>query len=112
MSLQAHYGALSLPVAIMAGDGDKVVSDRLAQRLHRAIPGSTLQIIPGVGHMIHHSATDQVTAAILAVASACGDPDTPEARPSGLPAFARRTPEADLRTGFHATGPGTIVCAP
>jgi pimeloyl-ACP methyl ester carboxylesterase len=89
MSLQAHYGALSLPVAIMAGDGDKIVSDRLAQRLHGAIPGSTLQIIPGVGHMVHHSATDQVTAAILAVASACGGPDAPEAQHASRPAPAR-----------------------
>jgi pimeloyl-ACP methyl ester carboxylesterase len=74
MGLQAHYGALSLPVAIMAGDGDKIVSYRLAERLRAAIPGSTLQIVPGVGHMVHHTAPDQVAAAILAVARASGDP--------------------------------------
>ena len=88
MGLQGHYGALSLPVAIMAGDGDKIVSFRLAKRLRATIPGSTLQIVPGVGHMVHHTAPDQVAATILAVAGASGDPDTPEAPPSGLPASA------------------------
>lgn len=88
MGLQGHYGALSLPVAIMAGDGDKIVSYRLAERLRTTIPGSTLQIVPGVGHMVHHTAPDQVAAIILAVAGASGDPDTPGAPPSGLPASA------------------------
>src|ERR687894_1369247 len=36
MRLRAHYGGLALPVAIMAGDGDKVVSPRLAERLRAA----------------------------------------------------------------------------
>jgi len=35
---------LSLPVTIMAGDGDRIVSYRLAERLNAAISGSTLQI--------------------------------------------------------------------
>ena len=79
MRLQGHYGALAMPVTIMAGDGDKIVSYRLAERLRAAIPGSTLQIVPGVGHMVHHTAPDQVTAAILAVARASGDPIASEA---------------------------------
>jgi pimeloyl-ACP methyl ester carboxylesterase len=72
MSLQANYGALSLPVAIMAGDGDKIVSYRLAERLRAAIPGSSLDIVQGAGHMVHHSATDRVAEAILAVARSSG----------------------------------------
>jgi pimeloyl-ACP methyl ester carboxylesterase len=73
MRLRPHYGELSLPVAIMAGDGDKVVSYRLAERLHATLPGSTLQIVEGAGHMVHHVATDRVVEAILAVAANSGN---------------------------------------
>jgi hypothetical protein len=52
----------------MAGDGDRVVSYRLAERLNAAISGSSLQIIQGAGHMVHHVADDQVVEAILTVA--------------------------------------------
>ena len=69
MSLRAHYANLSLPVTIMAGDGDKIVSHRLGERLRATIPGSTLLIVEGAGHMVHHIATDQVAEAILAVAN-------------------------------------------
>ena len=73
-SLQAHYGELTMPVAIMAGDGDKVVSSKLAERLRAAIPGSSLRIIQGAGHMVHHVAADEVVAAILGVAGAANTP--------------------------------------
>ena len=65
--LQAHYGELAMPVAIMAGDGDKIVSYHLAERLRAAMRDSTLQIVAGAGHMVHHVATDRVVDAILAV---------------------------------------------
>ena len=35
-----------------------------AQRLHREIIGSTLAIVAGAGHMVHHAAPDEVVAAI------------------------------------------------
>jgi pimeloyl-ACP methyl ester carboxylesterase len=68
MSLRARYGELSLPVTIMAGDGDKIVSHQLSERLQPTISGSTLLIVEGAGHMVHHVATDQVAQAILAMA--------------------------------------------
>jgi pimeloyl-ACP methyl ester carboxylesterase len=74
IGLRVRYGELSLPVTIMAGAGDKVVSHRLAERLQAALPGSTLQIVQGAGHMIHHVATDQVVAAILGVIGLSGEP--------------------------------------
>jgi pimeloyl-ACP methyl ester carboxylesterase len=67
MSLSAHYTELTMPMAIMAGDGDLIVSDKQAERLHTAVPGSALQVVEGVGHMIHHVATQQVVAAIETV---------------------------------------------
>jgi pimeloyl-ACP methyl ester carboxylesterase len=66
--LSAHYGSLSIPVAIMTGDRDKVIEPEQADKLKRAIPNGTLQILPGIGHMIHHVATNQVVDAIEKVA--------------------------------------------
>lgn len=63
-SLSPHYGALSMPVAVMAGDGDMVVGSEHAKRLSGAVPNGTLRIVQGVGHMVHHVATQQVVEAI------------------------------------------------
>ncbi|PTQ12396.1 alpha/beta hydrolase [Sphingomonas oleivorans] len=72
--LRAHYRALSLPVTIIAGDGDKIVSHRHAERLQAAISGSNLRIVAGAGHMVHHVATDQVAEAILMLTGIAGKP--------------------------------------
>jgi pimeloyl-ACP methyl ester carboxylesterase len=64
-ALQRRYGALRMPVAIISGDGDRIVRSALhSERLHRAIPSSTLTIVPGAGHMVHHSAPATVLRAI------------------------------------------------
>jgi pimeloyl-ACP methyl ester carboxylesterase len=88
MSLAPHYGELSLPVTIMAGDGDKIVSHRLAERLHAAVSGSTLQIVRGAGHMVHHVAADQVIEAIQALAKRSEDPTASDMRQPGAQALA------------------------
>ncbi len=62
-----NYGELAMPVAIMAGHGDKVVGNRQAERLHAAIPGSTLRIVEGAGHMVHHIAFREVAEAVAEV---------------------------------------------
>jgi pimeloyl-ACP methyl ester carboxylesterase len=66
--LSAQYGSLSIPIAIMTGDGDKVIEPEQANKLSQAIPDGTLQILHGIGHMIHHVATNQVVDAIEEVA--------------------------------------------
>jgi pimeloyl-ACP methyl ester carboxylesterase len=66
--LSPQYGSLSIPVAIMTGDGDKVIPPKQADKLRQAIPDGTLQILHGIGHMIHHVATQQVVDAIDEVA--------------------------------------------
>ena len=72
-ALHAHYGELAIPVVIMAGDGDLVVGHSHAERLHAAVRGSELQIIPGVGHMVHHVATPQIVQTIEQVARSAGE---------------------------------------
>jgi pimeloyl-ACP methyl ester carboxylesterase len=64
-ALHKDYASLTVPVAIIAGEDDKLVdTDKQSVRLHRDISQSTLRRIPGVGHMVHQSATDAVMAAI------------------------------------------------
>jgi pimeloyl-ACP methyl ester carboxylesterase len=70
---------LALPVVIMAGEGDQVVFKRRAERLAAAIEGSTLCIIPGGGHMVHHQVPQEVAEAVEAVHRRSSRTDHPEA---------------------------------
>lgn len=63
--LEARYGALHLPVFILAGAKDRVVApDGQADRLHGAIAHSRLSVLPDVGHMLHHADPDLVATAV------------------------------------------------
>lgn len=62
---QGRYGELRLPVTIVTGDGDQVVSARRqSMRLHGAVPHSELRVLPGLGHMIHYFAGDEIAALV------------------------------------------------
>lgn len=59
--LSARLGELSVPVAIIAGERDELVTPaRHAVRLHREIVDSRLTLVPGAGHMVHHAAPETV----------------------------------------------------
>jgi pimeloyl-ACP methyl ester carboxylesterase len=63
--LAKRYRELAMPVTIMAGAGDlQVLPELHSERLHRELPQSELIVVPGVGHMIQHSAPEKVMAAI------------------------------------------------
>ena len=63
--MSGRYGELSCPVAILAGDADKVVSlNAQATKLHDALPKSMLDVFEGAGHMIHHFDPQRVIRAI------------------------------------------------
>ena len=65
-AVQGRYGELDLPVTIIAGPGDKMVDmEDQSERLHDEIPDSRLVQIKDAGHMIHHTATAKVAAAIV-----------------------------------------------
>jgi pimeloyl-ACP methyl ester carboxylesterase len=68
-ALMKRYGELSrLPVSIMAGAEDMVVDwERQSARLHRATFASSLQVVSGLGHMVHHGAPHLVAQAIEAI---------------------------------------------
>jgi pimeloyl-ACP methyl ester carboxylesterase len=71
LGLRAHYKNLTMPTVIIAGKGDKVVFKRNSERLQLSIPGSSLQIVNGAGHMVHHFAPNQVSEAVASVSRAC-----------------------------------------
>lgn len=63
--LSERYAELSLPVVIVAGDGDRIAHfDEQSVRLNQAITGSELVKVAGAGHMVHYRALGQVMAAI------------------------------------------------
>jgi len=67
MKMRPRYKELSVPVTIMAGTADRVVTtQRQSARLHGELAASTFKAVPGVGHMIHHSVPHQVLAALNA----------------------------------------------
>ena len=62
--LQERYPQLSVPAIIMAGGSDRHVDPGQSERLSRNVRASTLRIVPGVGHMVHHIAQEEVLAAM------------------------------------------------
>lgn len=74
VALRRDYKDLTLPVVIIAGDGDKVVFKRTSEQLRNTIPGSVLQIVKGAGHMVHYLAGQQVAQAVEAIAAEAGIP--------------------------------------
>ncbi len=60
-----RYPSLSVPLVIIAGDGDSVVSNRIhSMRLHADVPGSELTLLRGAGHLLPYSRRDDVLSAI------------------------------------------------
>jgi pimeloyl-ACP methyl ester carboxylesterase len=65
VAMAADYPRLTLPVEIVHGDRDTIVPAAThALPLAACIPGAAVDIIPGAGHMPHHSHAARVIAAI------------------------------------------------
>ncbi len=59
------YPSLDMPVAIVAGTGDRLIDpEKQSRRLHRAIPRSTFHPLACSGHMVHHTNPEAVMSAI------------------------------------------------
>jgi pimeloyl-ACP methyl ester carboxylesterase len=73
--LSRRYAELRLPLFILSGDGDRVVTPaRQSIRLHEAVPHSALQLLPGIGHMLHYFAHREILDAIGAAVQRPGEP--------------------------------------
>ena len=73
MELQKHYRELRMPVVILTGADDQVVDvNRQSRRLHEEISQSAFVSLPGIGHMVHHLAPDEVIGAVDRAAELSG----------------------------------------
>lgn len=64
-----RYGTITAPTVVVAGDADPVVlTEQQARPLSRKIPGATLVVLPGIGHMIQIVAAEALAAEIAALA--------------------------------------------
>ena len=86
-SLRKRYAELAVPTAIFAGEADKVVDpDTHARQLHAELRNSELNVLPGLGHMLHHDALDRIVAAVAALQTSqpVAIATTPRARTSAV----------------------------
>ncbi len=67
-AMSDHYAEIRCQVAIVAGDQDTIVDPATqAVKLRDAIPGSSLEMVRGAGHMVHHADRTSIRRAIDAV---------------------------------------------
>jgi pimeloyl-ACP methyl ester carboxylesterase len=64
MGLTDECRRLNVPVALICGAGDQMVDPQHSARLQKIVKGSTLSTLLFHGHMVHHTATARVLAAI------------------------------------------------
>jgi pimeloyl-ACP methyl ester carboxylesterase len=59
-----------MPTLVVSGASDFVVAPQLhAVTFAAAVPAAKLVILPGIGHMLHHAATERVLAEIEGLAA-------------------------------------------
>lgn len=72
-ALEPHYPGIGVPVELVHGSADTTVGLSIhSERLVDRIPGATLEVLPGIGHMPHHVAQDAVVGAIDRAAARAG----------------------------------------
>ncbi len=68
VEISRRYGALAVPIILMAGEGDCIAHvGPHAERFAREVPGAELRIVPGQGHLFHYAVPEQVAEAITDV---------------------------------------------
>jgi pimeloyl-ACP methyl ester carboxylesterase len=95
--LQRHARELSVPAVLLAGEKDhQVMTFWQSGRLHRRLPASRLHVVPGAGHMVHHTDVADVLDAIHEASLMASGPVLRSAvkpgEPSPLPLRQRVTP--------------------
>jgi len=63
-ALQPSYRVLRMPISIAAGREDRIVAPWHSEKLHQEVQAGHLEIIPGTGHMVQHSAPEKVAATV------------------------------------------------
>jgi pimeloyl-ACP methyl ester carboxylesterase len=71
----SRYPGFSVPTLVMSGASDFVVAPAFhAVPFAAAVPHAKLVILPGIGHMLHHAATERVLAEIEGLAAMMAAP--------------------------------------
>ncbi|MEZ5143761.1 MAG: alpha/beta fold hydrolase [Acidimicrobiales bacterium] len=65
MDLRDGVAKIDVPTTILVGSRDTLTPLPLSRALAATIPGSTLEVLTGLGHMLPYEAPDEVTAATL-----------------------------------------------
>ncbi len=72
-AMQEDYPTLTLPIELVHGDADTIVPLHIhSQPLMDLIPNGHLTVLPGAGHMPHHTHPEAVIAAIDRAAARAG----------------------------------------
>ena len=67
--LRRRYGELQISIHLIAGADDRVATTkRHSERFGREVGNTELRVIPGVGHMVHYFAQEQITEAVDSLA--------------------------------------------
>jgi pimeloyl-ACP methyl ester carboxylesterase len=68
IGMEDRYRELRMPVAIFAGENDRIVDvGRHPVRLHKEIAQSTLHMVPQAGHMVHYAVPEAIADAVRAL---------------------------------------------
>lgn len=63
--MSPFYPQLAVPVHVIAGSDDGIINtEQHSVRLHEELPNSSLKIVWGCGHMVHHAAPSAVAEAV------------------------------------------------
>ena len=88
-NLRARYDGLTCPVALIAGNKDQVINPDQTARLHSILSQSSVRMVREAGHMVHHTAPDELIEAIGSITSPKLPGSTVAARARPKPASRR-----------------------
>jgi pimeloyl-ACP methyl ester carboxylesterase len=80
--LREMLPSITVPVLLIYGQDDQRAPDAVAKRLHAAIPGSELVVLPGAGHAVNVEKPEEFSAAVRAFLRSSAAAHVPDATPS------------------------------
>ena len=90
-ALEADLPRLTLPVTLVAPEGDKFIAPDVADRAARLIPQATIVRVPRLGHLAHEEDAGTVAAIIRAATDASGSATARADQPAPPPGAASDT---------------------
>ena len=63
--IEARLGQLGCPVSLLWGEEDRWIPLERGRELAARIPGASLQVVPGAGHLVQEDAPEAIVASVL-----------------------------------------------